>query len=274
MRSQGWRGKLGLRYERRGARTVLAQRQHSGPLLVQKPFYPEGERVCHGIVLHPPGGVVGGDELELEVTVDADANALLTTPGATKWYRSAGAQARQSMRFRVQCGASLEWLPQPAIAFDRVLGRADSEVVVDESGCYIGWEILCLGRTAAGEQMRSGRLLTSMRIMRAAEPLWLEHASIEGGSRLLVSPVGLAGQPINGTLLAVSREIGPVLLGACRAVQPVAGRTGVTCLPGLIIARYLGDHAEAAHDYFVRLWRVLRPALLGWEAQPPRIWRT
>jgi len=274
VRSHGWRGQLALRYERRGARTVLAQRQHVGPLLVQKPFYPEGERVCHGIVLHPPGGIVGGDELGLDVTVDSEANALLTTPGATKWYRSAGAQALQSLRFHVQSGASLEWLPQPTIVFDHVLGCAESEIVIDESGCYIGWELLCLGRTAAGEKMRAGRMLTSMRVMRAGKPLWLEHALIDGGSRLLDSPTGLGGQPISGTLLAVACEIGPELVSACRAVRPVAGRAGVTRLPGLIVARYLGDQAEAAHDYFVHLWQVLRPALLGWEAISPRIWRT
>ncbi len=270
----GWRGELALRYERRGARTVLAERQHAGPLLVQKPFYPEGEGVCHGIVLHPPGGIVGGDELVLNVTVDADANALLTTPGATKWYRSAGREARQSMRFHVKRGATLEWLPQQAITFDRALGRTESEVSVDESGCYIGWELLCLGRTASGERLRGGRMLTSMRVMRATEPLWLERASIEGGSRLLDSPTGLAGQPISGTLLAVAREIPPALVATCRAVPPAAGRAGITRLPGLLVARYLGDRAEAAHDYFVRLWQVLRPALLGREAQPPRIWRT
>jgi urease accessory protein len=270
----GWRGKLVLRYERRVKRTVLAERRHLGPILVQRPFYPEGEEICHGIVLHPPGGIVGGDELELEASVLPDAAVLLTTPGATKWYRSAGLHARQRLKFEVMSGASLEWLPQPTIAFDRALGRAETEIALDATGRYIGWELLCLGRTAAGERFREGRMQMSVKVLRSGEPLWLERACIDGGSRLLDSPVGLAGQPVTGTLLAASPAVDAVLVKACRVVQPSAGRSAVTRLPGLIVARYLGAEAEPGHDYFVRLWRVLRPALLGRTAEPPRIWRT
>lgn len=269
-----WRGQLALQYERRAERTVLARRRHSGPILVQKSFYPEGDAICHGIVLHPPGGIVGGDQLELDVSLAPGASVLLTTPGATKWYRSAGQQARQSVQFNVGQDAALEWLPQAGIAFDRALGRSETEVTVDERGCYIGWDLLCLGRSAAGERFREGRMATSMRVLRAGVPLWLERASIDGGSRLLDSPVGLAGQPVSGTLVAVSTAITPALIAVCRAVQPTAGRGAVTRLPGLIVARYLGERADAGHDYFVRLWQVLRPVLLGCAAEAPRIWRT
>ena len=271
---RGWRAELALRYERRGARTVLAERRHAGPMLVQKAFYPEGEDVCHGIVVHPPGGIVGGDELALSVAVGAQAKALLTTPGASKWYRSAGTEARQSMRFTVAPGAALEWLPQPTIAFDRTVGRTTCEVEVDADGSYVGWELLCLGRTASGERLRAGRFLASTQIARAGVPLWIERAAIEGGSRLLASPLGLGGHPISGTLVAVSRRITPELTRACKQVPCDQGLAGVTRLPGLIVARYLGDRMEAAFGYFVRLWEILRPALLGCDAVPPRIWRT
>ena len=273
-RTTGWQAELALRYERRGTRTVLAERRHCGPMLVQKALYPEGEDVCHGIVLHPPGGIVGGDELTLQVAVDSQANALLTTPGAAKWYRSAGDEARARVRFDVAQSASLEWLPQPTIAFDRVLGRSQWEIAVDADGRYIGWEVLCLGRTASGERLRAGRWLTATQVTRAGMPLWIERASIEGGSRLLDSPLGLDGQPVSGTLVAVARDIKPEVVTACRSIHPVSGRGAVTRLPGLMVARYLGDRAEAAFGYFVRLWEVLRPALLDREAAPPRIWRT
>ena len=134
--------------------------------------------------------------------------------------------------------------------------------------------MLCLGRTASGERLRAGRWLTATHVLRAGVPLWIERAAIEGGSRLLDSPVGLDGQPISGTLVAVARDIASDLVAACRSIDPVSGRGAVTRLPGLIVARYLGDRAEAAFDYFVRLWEVLRPALLAREAAPPRIWRT
>ena len=271
---RGWRAELALRYARRGARTVLAERRHSGPMLVQKALYPEGEDVCHSIVLHPPGGIVGGDALGLHVAVDAQAHALLTTPGAAKWYRSAGEEAQQRVRFEVAPSAALEWLPQPTIAFDRTLGRSQTEIAIDAHGRYIGWEVLCLGRTASGERLRAGRWVTATQITRAGVPLWIERAAIDGGSRLLDSPLGLDAQPISGTLLAVARDIGPELIAACRSIDPVSGRGAVTRLPGLMVARYLGDRAESAFGYFVRLWEVLRPALLDREAVPLRIWRT
>jgi urease accessory protein len=270
----GWRAELALRYERRGTRTVLAERRHSGPMLVQKALYPESEEVCHGIVLHPPGGIVGGDELTLHVALGPQASALLTTPGAAKWYRSAGSEARQRVRFEVASSASLEWLPQPTIAFDRTLGRSQYEIAIDADGRYIGWEVLCLGRTASGERLRAGSWLTATQVTRAGTPLWMERAAIEGSSRLLDSPLGLDGQPISGTLIAVARDIRAEAVAACRSIVPVCGRGAVTRLPGLMVARYLGDRAEAAFGYFVRLWEVLRPALLDREAAPPRIWRT
>jgi len=253
---------------------VLAERRHCGPLLVQKPLYPEGARVCHGIVLHPPGGLVGGDQLVLDAHLGSKSCVLLTTPGATKWYRSTGAQARQCLRFTVEREAALEWLPQPAIVFDHAQGHAAAEITVEASGCYIGWDLLCLGRMASGERFNAGRMVTATRITRGTEPLWIERAAIDGGSKLLSSPVGLGGATVTGTLVAVSAKISAGLIAACRAITPAVGRGGVTRLPGMLLARYLGDASESGQDYFVQLWRVLRPALIGRAAQPPRIWRT
>jgi urease accessory protein len=276
----GWRGELHLDYAAHAGRTVLARRRHAGPLQVQKSLYPEGPQVCHGIVLHPPGGIVGGDALRIHARVQPRAAALLTTPGAAKWYRSAGPQARQDLHLRIGADASLEWLPQPTIVFDGAYAAAHCDIDVDACGCYIGWEILCLGRTAAGERFRHGSMQLHTRIVRAAEPLWIERARIEGGSRLLDSPVGLHGEPVSGTMVAIAsaerltQALRSGLLAACRALAPHSGRGGITRLPALLVARYLGSRAEAAHDYFVRLWQVLRPALLGRSACTPRIWST
>jgi len=145
-----WRAELALEYERRGARTVLAKRRHDGPLVVQKPFYPEGDQVCHTIVVHPPAGIAGGDELQLTARAGADARVLLTTPGAGKWYRSAGAWARQHLSFDVAPAASLEWLPQETIVFDGARADLRTEVQLQSDAVFIGWEILCLGRTGSG----------------------------------------------------------------------------------------------------------------------------
>lgn len=274
--ASSWHANLELGFERRASATVLAHRAHVGPLRVQKPLYPEGEAVCHTVILHPPSGVVGGDELDIEVAVGAGAHALLTTPGAGKWYRSAGAWARQRLAFSVEANGVLEWLPQETIVFDGALASMASRIELADSARFIGMEVLCLGRRASGEQFARGALQLDTRITRNGKPLWLERGQIEGGGALLDAAAGLAGYSVSGTLLAVAPTLEPGLLAACREVavcEPDA-RHGLTALPQVLVARYLGHSSEAARHWFVDLWRLLRPALAGREAQPPRIWNT
>ena len=147
----GWQARLSLGFERRGDTTVLVQRAHYGPLRVQKALYPEGAAVCHAIVLHPPGGIAGGDRLEISVAAGQGVHALLTTPGAGKWYRSGGRPAQQSLTVRVAREAVVEWLPQETIVFDGAEATMHSRIELAAGGVFCGWEVLCLGRTAAGE---------------------------------------------------------------------------------------------------------------------------
>lgn len=270
----GWRGELRLAYERRGERTVLARRHHVGPIVVQKALYPEGESICHGIVLHPPGGYVGGDRIDLDVQVDTRGHALLTTPGAGKWYRSAQAYAEQTLCFRVGEAAVLEWFPQGTIVFDGAYARSNTRIDLAADGTFIGWEIVCLGRTASGERYTEGALLMTTELHRNGTPLWLERGRIDGGSRMLEAPAVLDGQPVHATLLAASPRVDAATISACRGIHPASGRGGITRLPGLAVGRYLGPRADDAQDYFARLWQILRPALTGHNASIPRIWRT
>jgi urease accessory protein len=265
---------LDLEFERRGARTALAARLHNGPLLVQKPLYPEGGEVCHTIVVHPPAGMVGGDELELSARVGANAHALLTTPGAAKWYRSAGPWARQEVAFHVAAGACMEWLPQEAIIFNGALAELRTEVELDDEACFIGWEIFCLGRTGSGENFTAGQCRMRTLIRRNGKPLWLERAQLDGGGAALFAPAILAAQTVTGTFVAASARVDDGLLRSCRAIEPTTGSGAVTAMPGLWVGRYLGASSEAARNFFMRLWRVLRPALVGLPAAEPRIWRT
>ena len=242
--------------------------------MLQKPLYPEGEAVCHGILVHPPAGIAGGDQLSVEVDVGAGAHALLTTPGAGKWYRSAGARSRLVQRIRVDADGVCEWLPQESIVYDRALGDLVSEVDLAAGAVYVGMEMLCLGRTGSGERFLAGDLALTTRIRRDGLPVWLERGRLQGGGALLASPAGLAGQPVTGTLVAVAPAFPPGLLESCRELQPEAGEGAVTQLPGVLVARYRGPSCEPGRAWMAALWQRLRPALIGRPGAPPRIWNT
>jgi urease accessory protein len=246
--AQSWKASLSLRFESLGGKT-LARRESEGPLVVQKPLYPEGPELCHAIVVHPPGGIASGDELVLQVGSGKDSAALLTTPGAAKWYRSAGPWAKQRLCFDV--GGSLEWLPRETIVFDGALAEMECEVRLAEGARYIGWEIVCLGRTGSGEKFKRGKLKLETRVFAQDELVWIERGAIDGGGAVMDSPAGLAGRTVFGTFVAAAPGLG-----------------------GLQVARYLGDSTEEAFGKFSSLWKKMRPAVMRRPAVEPRLWST
>ena len=271
-----WRAEIALQFVRRESATILTLRRHHGPLRVQKALYPEGEEICHAILLHPPAGIAGGDELEIRIAVEKNAHALLTTPGAGKWYGSSGSQASQRLNLQVAAGAMLEWLPQETIFFNGCRAAINNHITLAADARYLGWDVWCMGRSASGERFDQGELRIATDIRLADMPLWIEQGRIAGGSPLLHASAGFAGRSVCGTLLAAGVTIAPELLATCRKVLPGEGDAlhGITVLPQLLVARYLGHSSEAARAWFVDLWRLLRPALAGCEAQLPRIWST
>lgn len=276
--SPSWHAELHLGFARAGERTVLCQNRHRGPLRVQKALYPEGDAVCQAIVLHPPSGIAGGDHLAISADLGAESHAQLTTPGAGKWYRSGGAEASQCIAFTVGEGATLEWLPQETIVFDGARARMETRVSLAADSRYIGWDILCLGRAAAGERFENGRFDLFFRVDRDNRPIWLERGGFDGSDPMLSSPAGWAGATVCGTLLCAFPELpqqAAALLEACRKIIPVDGANhGLSALPGMLVARYLGDSSEAARLWFAELWAILRPACCGRPAVTPRIWNT
>jgi len=270
--ASSWKASLALEFCFQNQKTELSSKVHDGPLVVQKPLYPEGGEICHAIVVHPPGGIASGDELTLDAKAGPGSAVLLTTPGAAKWYRSAGPWAKQSVAFDV--AGSLEWLPQETIVFDGALAETGYEVDLAAGAGLIGWDIVCLGRSGSGERFARGSYRSSIRIRREGKLLWLERGRIDGGGRLLDSAAGLGGSSVFGTLFACSLKLSEELVTEMRKNEPETGRGAVTLLPGILLARYLGDSGEAARHYFIALWRILRPALTGREAIEPRIWQT
>lgn len=274
-----WKAQLKLAFGKQAARTFLAKKQHIGPLVIQKTLHPEGESICHGIIIHPPGGVAGGDELTLEVTLASNANVLLTTPGAGKWYKANSKVASQRLQFDLAENACLEWLPQENILFDGAMVDFSAQINLAENAKYAAWEVLCLGRQAKGERWGTGRLSQHSTIKRKQKIIWQERTMLMADDRFFESLIGLGGNVISGSFVIAAGLAPANLLAECQQLQPqldadANARYGVSALPEVFSARYIGMSAPAARQYFEKIWHILRPWYLGYAAVRPRIWNT
>ena len=231
--------------------------------------------MCHAIVVHPPGGVVGGDRLEIDIRVGAGAHALIATPGAAKWYKANGHVSQQVVRLRVGDNASLEWLPQETIFFNHANVQLDTRIDMAADAHYIGCEILCFGRTASGEAFDAGTVTQHTEIRRNGRLVWFEQGALDGAGSGMQSPLALAGKSVCATLIAIGKSLSPTALAALRErTAQAAANTGVTQLKSVLVVRYLGDSSQTARQVMLAAWRHLRPELLAREAIVPRIWNT
>jgi urease accessory protein len=268
----GWLASLDLEFALHGSRTVLARRSHVGPLVVQRPFYPEGD-VCHVYIVHPPGGVVGGDTLELRARVQDGAHALITTPAATKFYRSEGRVARQLQDFALDA-ATFEWLPQETILFPDAYASIATRVRLSERSKFIGWEIVCYGRPASGLKYASGRAHQDFELWLNDVPLVLDHLRLNGASDSMQARFGLAGHTVLGTMFAYPAD--DALLELARTVSLTQGAAHLACtkVDAVLVCRAVGSQADAVRRALVSVWGLIRPHLTGRTATPPRIWST
>lgn len=269
--NEGWRAGLELGFEKRGERTILSRRAHFGPLLVQKPLYPE-QGVCHVYLLHPPGGVVGGDQLQVSIDVASGAHVLITTPAATKFYRSLGPLSVQRQTIRLD-GGTAEWLPQESILFPGCRAELTTRVVLSGGARFIGWEVICLGLPAAGEPFSSGLFRPCLELWREGLPLLIERAQLQGKSAALSALWGLAARPVWGTLVAFpsTAKVLEVVRAAVHSADP--DLFSATVLDELLVCRFLGNTMEAARACFTCAWSAIRPIITGRAACPPRIWQ-
>lgn len=280
----GWHGHLGLTYRSaplNGApRTVLHDR-HDGPLRVLASLYPEAPEVCHSVLVHPPGGLVGGDELLIQARLERGAHALVTTPGATRYYRSTGAAATQQLDATLADGARLEWLPLESIAYSGCKGENTLRFTLAPSAEMIGWDVLALGLPTADQPFARGRFRQAIEL----PGRWLERGTIDAAdARLLESPLGLDGQRALATLwFAAGSALLPrrreQLVDAARALVDdddlLRRRAGVTALDdGVIVLRVLAARVEPAMTLLTRVWAAWRNAAWQLPACTPRVWRT
>ncbi|MGH1370399.1 MAG: urease accessory protein UreD [Cellvibrionaceae bacterium] len=303
-----WLAKFAGEFVSVDGHTRMGPTEHCGPLRVQRPFYPEGLGCLHLYLLHPPGGLVGGDRLSIELAAEAQSHVLMTTPSAGKVYRNISDLSQgQHVTLSVADGAQLEYLPQENIIFDGADAELTTEVDISGSGLFIGWEITCLGRFESREMFERGRLTQSLMVRRAGRPLFSDRlclSALEGEEESASTAVvqntprtdlqkcraGFQGFSVFGSFVistdVLSDAEGDALSQQLLALQesvnnrapknPGDGKTqlALTQKPGVFIARILGNKAETVRNTFEEVWRLVRPQVVGRKACPPRIWRT
>ena len=277
-----WLAALDLKLVPTANKTYLKQLSFSGPLRIQRPFYPEGG-VCHLYLLHPPGGLVSGDQLQIQAQCAADSQSLLTTPSAGKIYGrdSDGVAQGQSVRLTLADNAQCEWLPQETIVFRDANARLDTRIDLTASARFIGWDLVCLGRPAAQELFNKGSLSQHISLWRDGRLLLNERLQLTGGSPLQQSRVGLANNSVFGTLLAsgfaveAGLEVNPQaeLIKQLRACLSKLVFT-ITQRLGVLLVRYLGNDMNECRKGMWQAWALIRPVLLERPVCIPRIWLT
>ncbi len=274
-----WIAFLNMTFARTTRGVRLTQKEHLGPLYIQKPFYPEGLDTAHAYILHPPGGLVSGDQLKINITVDSNAHALVTTPGAGRMYRARVDETPQvqSVVLDIADGAVAEWLPLEAILFSKANAVANNKVNLVGSAKVIFWDVLCLGLPANKETFSQGRFNQNLTIYKDKRLVLQERLIIDDSNReLLTASIGFQSYPVQGLFAAGPFEDDTETLvermreasAQCNALM------GITQVGEFIVVRSLGDCSERVRKGLERMWSFIRPELIGRPACPPRIWNT
>lgn len=281
-----WQASLKLRFENRSGKNVLAKVAHRGPLRVQRAFYPEGDRVPHIYLLHPPGGLVAGDQLTIGVDVAEHSHGLISTPSAGRVYKNIHQhrEQTQSVVANIERDAVLEWLPQENIVFAGAnAANINRFNLKDHTSQLSAWDITCLGRPAGNLLFDVGVLKQKFEVWRGQEPLLLERSVFKGGSAMLEKAWGMQGYTVMGTFVLTlgemqnaPNELADILKALKQQLQQenTQYRFALTERKGLIVARYLGHSAIQAREIFTDVWRATRLPQVGLVACPPRIWFT
>ncbi|WP_428033435.1 urease accessory protein UreD [Amphritea sp.] len=285
--ASAWNAELFLQFGRTARGTVLQRAEHQGPLYVQKAFYPEGPDLAQVYLLHPPGGLVSGDRLQITVDCRSSSHALLTTPGAGRVYRARPDRTLQHQinTLNIDAGSSVEWLPMETILYPDACTRLDTHVNLADDARFIGWEITSLGMPNQNLPFAIGTLSQALQINRNDRVLLRERLQIDDQNRaLLQGRAGLRGNPVTGLMVAgpftladtqTSEPMIDALIKQLRQLADECDALAAVSLTGeFMTIRYLGNRTDQAMKLFIRCWHEIRPQLLGREACEPRIWAT
>ncbi|WP_242578181.1 urease accessory protein UreD [Chroococcus sp. FPU101] len=271
-----WHGELNLIYRYSSDTTLLTHRYAKAPLKIQRSFYPEGTEICHSVLLHTAGGVVGGDNLTQTIHLQNNAQTVITTTAAAKIYRSNGAIATQTINIQLEDNACLEWLPQETIIFDGAVYQQDLRVELGQNATWFAWDITRLGRSARGERFRTGEWRSHTEVWRNGSPLWIDRQGLVANEEMLDSPQGLAGYPVIASLICIGQPISATTFEQIRHRWHdgnYQGETGLTqTLEDGLLCRYRGFSTTEARHWLTLVWHDLRQSLLERSPIIPRVW--
>lgn len=271
-----WQGILELDYQKINNSTQLVKAYSQAPLKIQRSFYPEGQEICHSIILHTAGGMVGGDRLCQTINLQPKTQVVLTTPAASKIYRSSGETAHNIINIEVQKQAYLEFIPREIIIFNGAIFNQNIRVNLAPDACYLGWEITRFGRTARGEIFNQGQWKSCTEIWQNGCPVWIDRQGFIAKEEILNSPHGLAGQPVIATLTWVGESISEDLVKSIRQLwseRETSSQAGVTQLISGLLCRYRGNSTQEVIHWFTDVWQLLRQNYTGKSIVKPRVWQ-
>jgi urease accessory protein len=217
------------------------------------------------VIVNTAGGIAGGDHHEVEISVEQNAQLVVTTAAAEKIYRSIGPAAEVEIKLQVDAGGRLLWLPQEMILFDecRISRRIDVELEHDAS--LIVAEMVVFGRSAMGEVVERGSFTDRWRIHRNGRLLFAETVKLDGAvAEMLAEPAVAAGGVAIATVLIVPGD--DAMVARVRALADgFATEVGISTWNGLAVARLCAKDSAGLRQDLVAVLTALG-------ASPPRLW--
>jgi urease accessory protein len=270
----GKEGILHLRFEKKERRTVLSDSFSKMPMRAFSPFYPDETGCAYTYLVNPTGGLVGGDRIEIEIAIQEHAHAFVTTPSATKIYRSLGPLASQELQVILKKQSILEYIPQYIIPFAQSRYFQKTKIRMEENSRAMLLDFLTTGRLARGEHLQfieyrsyteveyCGELILTDRF--SVKPLTTDYGSLgfwESFSAAAVLYIIFDNPPLEAPLIDGLRQI-------IQEMKKVAG--GVSLLPSKgVIVRLLGNSTSFIEKTVFQLWSVARKQILGLESYAP-----
>lgn len=272
-KSVGMHGRAELGFEAAGEQTKLKHLYQASPLRVLFPTLPKTE-LNTAVLVTTSGGLVGGDQLEINLTAGANSKALVMGQAAEKVYRSVGPDTFFNTDIKIHDGAYLEWLPQETIVFDQARLRRSTRVDIAETGQFTGAEMLVFGRTAMGENVQTGLVRDVWDIRKNGKRLWADALHLDGDIKSkLDHPAGFDGARAVATFIHVSSDAQNHLDFAREILDHESDvRTGATISNSVLVVRWLAKDTLQLRNSFGKFWAAFRAQTQNLPGTMPRLW--